>query len=31
MSIIATIASVGTALMALTFSLWMIGQLFGKH
>ena len=31
MSIIATVASVGTALMTLAFSLWMIKQLFTNH
>jgi hypothetical protein len=30
MSIVATIASVGTAIMALSFALWMVSQLFSK-
>jgi len=31
MSIIATVASVGTAILALTFALWMVKQLFTNH
>jgi hypothetical protein len=30
MSIIATVASVGTAIAALTFALWMVSQTFKK-
>jgi hypothetical protein len=31
MSIIATVASVGTAIVALAFALWLVTQLFSKH
>ncbi|ADL54634.1 hypothetical protein Galf_0592 [Gallionella capsiferriformans ES-2] len=30
MSIIATVASVGTMIMAIAFALWMVSQLFSK-
>lgn len=30
MSIIATVASVGTAIMAISFALWLVSQLFKK-
>ncbi len=31
MSIIATIASLGTAVMALSFALWLVTQIFKKN
>jgi hypothetical protein len=30
MSIVATVASLGTAALALSFALWMVTQLFSK-
>ena len=31
MSIIATISSVGTAIVAIVFAVWMVTQLFSKN